>query len=139
MTNLVRPTLLGYIRADVLGNGIKVPQMEADLRAFADAEEFSLATIYVEQGDTSAAFHALMTEMSREEAVRGLVVPDLRHLTVLEQVVLSRHDDGARTAIFAASIPSRLGRPGVESPNRARPAVPPLPEHDRPSDPQLPT
>jgi hypothetical protein len=122
-----RPVLLGYIRADILRNGTELPRMEAELQAFADIEEFSLGTIYVEQGDTSGAFHALMTEMSRDEAARGVVVPDLRHLTVLEQLVLTRHADGARTAIFAASIP-RAGGPGVESQNRARPAVPPLPE-----------
>jgi hypothetical protein len=105
MTNLVRPVLLGYIRADVLSNGTELPRMEATLQAFAHDEEFSLGTVYVEQGVTSGAFHALMAEMSRDEAARGIVVPDLRHLTVLEQLVLSRHEDGARTAIFAASVP----------------------------------
>jgi len=128
MSDHTRPTLLGYIRADVLRNGTELPRIEAELRAFADTEEFSLGTIYVEKGPTSAAFHALMTEMGRDEAARGVVVPDLRHLTVLEQLVLTRHADGGRTAIFAASIPSRAGGPGVWSPNRARSAVPPLPE-----------
>ena len=139
MTHLVRPTLLGYIRSDVLSNGTELPRLEAELQTFAETEEFSLGTIYVEQGSTSGAFHALMTEMSRDEAARGVVVPDLRHLTVLEQLVLSRHEDGARTPIFAASIPSRLGELGVEPPNRVGPAVPAVPERDEPSDPQLPT
>jgi hypothetical protein len=137
MSNHIRPTLLGYIRADALSSGTELPRMEAELQAFADTEEFSLGTVYVEQGETSGAFHALMTEMSRDEAARGVVVPDLRHLTVLEQLVLSRHEDGARTAIFAASIPSRAGGPGVKSPNRARPAVPPLSLDGDHTDPHL--
>jgi hypothetical protein len=128
MSDHTRPTLLGYIRADVLRNGTELPRVEAELQAFADTEEFSLGTIYIEKGQASAAFHALMTEMGRDEATRGVVVPDLRHLTVLEQLVLTRHVDGGRTAIFAATVPSRAGGPGVESQHRARPAVPPLPE-----------
>jgi hypothetical protein len=128
MSDHTRPTLLGYIRTDVLRNGTELPRIEAELQAFADTEEFSLGTVYIEQGCASGAFHALMTEMGRDEGARGVVVPDLRHLTVLEQLVLSRHADGARTAIFAASIPSRAGGPGVKSQNRARPAVPPVPE-----------
>jgi hypothetical protein len=128
MSDHIRPVLLGYIRADMLRNGTELPRMEAELQAFADTEEFSLGTIYVEQGDASGAFHALMSEMSRDEAARGVVVPDMRHMTVLEQLVLTRHENGARTAIFAARIPSRAGGPVVASPNRARPAVPPLPE-----------
>lgn len=127
MSHHIRPTLLGYIRADVLRDGTEVPRMEAQLQAFADTEEFSLGTIYVEHRNASGAFHALMAAMGREDAARGVVVPDLRHLTVLEQIVLTRHENGARTAIFAANIPSHTGGPGADSPNRARPAVPPLP------------
>lgn len=126
MSSHVRPVLLGYIRADVLHSSTAIPRLEAELQAFADTEEFSLGTVYVEQGEASAAFHALMTEISRDEANRGVVVPDLRHLTVLEQLVLTRHVDGARTAIFSARIPPHAGGPGVMSPHNARPAVPPL-------------
>ena len=134
----VRPTLLGYIRADVLRDGAEIPRMEAQLQAFADTEEFSLGTIYVQQRNASGAFHALMAAMERDDVARGVVIPDLRHLTVVEQVVLTRHDHGARTAIFAANIPSHTGGPDVESPNRARPAVPPLPAWDMWSDRQPP-
>jgi hypothetical protein len=128
MSNHVRPLLFGYIRADMLRNRTELPRTEARLAAFAEEEEFSLGTVYVEHGDAPGAFHALMAEMSREEAARGVVVPDLRHLTVVEQLILARHENGARTAIFAAIIPPSAGGPGVEFPNRARPAVPPLPE-----------
>jgi hypothetical protein len=75
-----------------------------------------------------------MAAMERDDVARGVVIPDLRHLTVVEQVVLTRHEHGARTAIFAANIPSHTGGPDVESPNRARPAVPPLPGWDMRSD-----
>ena len=126
MSDHVRPVLLGYIRADVLHSSTAIPRLEAELQAFADTEEFSLGTVYVEQGAATAAFHALMAEIGRDEATRGVVVPDLRHLTVLEQLVLTRHAEGARTAIFSVRIP-RAGGPGVMSPHNARPAVPPLP------------
>lgn len=130
MSALVRPTLLGYIRADVLEDHAEIPSMEAALHAFAEVEEFSLGTIYVERGIASGAFHALMSEMRCQETARGLVVPDLRHVTVLEQLVLARHEDGGRTPIFAARVPSGLGGPGAKSPSRARPAVPPLHHED---------
>ncbi|MGY2873643.1 hypothetical protein ACVW00_000833 [Marmoricola sp. URHA0025 HA25] len=126
MSNHVRPMLLGYVRADALGDLTGLARAEAELQAYADTEEFGLGTIYFEQGDESgAAFHALMAELGRDEAVRGVVVPDLRHLTVHEQLVLTRHADGARTAIFTARSP-HAGGPGVVSPVVARPAVPPL-------------
>ena len=105
MTDHVRPVLLGYIRADILMSGTELPRMEAELQAFADTEDCSLGNIYVERGAAAGAFNALMSEMRRDEAAWGVVVPDLRHLTVLEQLVLTRHEDGARTAIFAASVP----------------------------------
>lgn len=111
MSDHTRPVLLGYIRADLLRNGTELRRTEARLRAFAETEEFSLGTIYVEQGDACGAFHALMSEMGRDETARGLVVPDLRHWTVHEQLVLTTHMDGARAAIFAASVPSRADGP----------------------------
>lgn len=118
MSDHIRPVLLGYIRADMLGNGTELSRMEAELQAFADTEEFSLGTIYVEQDGTSGAFHALMSEMSQDETAWAVVVPDMGHLTVLEQLVLTRHEDGARTAIFAARIPSRAARDGRGRPTR---------------------
>ena len=127
MSNRVRPMLLGYVRADALGTSAGLARVEAELQAFADTEEFSLGPVFYEEGDTCGAFHALMAELSRDEETLGVVVPDLRHLTVLEQLVLSRHAEGARTAIFAARVPTRAGGPGVLSPSNARPAVPPLP------------
>lgn len=102
MNHHVRPVLLGYVRADALGNLTGLARAEADLQAFADLEEFSLGTVYFEQGGSSGAFHALMTELSSDETALGVVVPDLRHLTLHEQLVLTRHADGARTAIFSA-------------------------------------
>jgi len=126
MIDHARPTLLGYIRADLLKNGTELPDVRAQLEAFTDREEFCLGTVYVAQGDAAAAFHALMGEVSRDEAARGVVVPDLRHVTVVEQLVLTSYEDAARTAIFTASFTPRAGGPGVVTPNRARPAVPPL-------------
>jgi hypothetical protein len=132
MYNHARPTLLGYVRADVLGIGTELPHVRAQLEAFADREEFSLGTVYVARRDAAAAFHALMGEVTRDEAARGLVVPDLRHLTPVEQLVLTSYEEAARTAVFTASFTPRAGGPGVVTPTPAGPAVPTLP--NRPGD-----
>jgi hypothetical protein len=102
MTCDVRPVLLGYIRAGVLGDHDDVPGLEAQLRAFAHREGFSLGPVYVERGSAPGAFDTLMTDAARDESTYGVVVPHLRHVTVVEQLVLTRHEQGARTAIFAA-------------------------------------
>lgn len=117
--------LLGYIRADLLRNGIELPQVKAQLEAFADREKFSLAGVLVAEGDAPATFSALM-EVAQDEAAWGIVVPDLRHLTVVEQQILARDTEGGRTAIFAATLGPHAGGPGATLQNRARPAVPPL-------------
>jgi hypothetical protein len=121
------PLLLGYIRADRLRNGTELPQVKAQLEAFADREEFSLGGVAVAEGDAPATFSALMAEVAHYEAAWGIVVPDLRHLTVVEQLILARDADGWRTAIFAATLGPHAGGPGARFQTRARPAVPPLP------------
>ncbi|PVG81059.1 hypothetical protein DDE18_19770 [Nocardioides gansuensis] len=113
MSNNPRPLLLGYIRTDVLRSGTELPRVEAQLQAFAHREEFSLGTVYVARGDNPGAFDALMGEVTREEAAWGVVVPDLRHVTVVEQLVLTRHEAGARTAVLAANVSPRPGGPGA--------------------------
>ena len=123
MSNHPRPLLLGYIRADVLTSGTDLPGAEAELEAFADREEFSLGTVYVESGSTPGAFHALLSEVTRNEEATGVVVPDLRHLTVVEQLVMNRHHhDCPETAILAVS--PRSGGPGA-----IPPCAPGLPFH----------
>ena len=119
------PVLLGYIRADLIRNGIELPQVKAQLEAFADREKFSLGGVLVAEGDDSATFSALV-EVARDEAAWGIVVPDLRHLTDVEQRVLARDADGGRTAIFAAALRPHAGGPGGSSQTRARPAVTPF-------------
>jgi len=132
MSNHPRPLLLGYIRADALRNGTEIDGVKAELEAFAEREDFSLGTVFVSQGDAPAAFHALMTEVTRDETAWGVVVPDLRHVTVVEQVVLTRHEDGARVAILTATFSPRADGPGGGSPTRARPVVPPVLNGRRP-------
>ena len=112
-----RPLLLGYIRADLVRNRADLPRVEAQLEAFAHREAFSLGAVYVERGSAPGAFDALMTELARDETTHGVVVPDLRHVTVVEQLVLTRHEEGARTAIFTANFTPRSGGPGVGSPD----------------------
>lgn len=126
MINHQRPLLLGYIRSDVLRYDHELPQVRAQLEAFAEREEFSLGTVYVAQGDAPAAFHALIAEATRDEAAWGVVVPDLRHVTIVEQLVLTYSQAAARTAIFTAAFTPRAGGPGARPESRARPVVPPL-------------
>jgi hypothetical protein len=120
MTSHERPLLLGYIRADVLRDRADLPTVEAQLGAFAEREAFGLAAVYVERGSAPGAFDALMTEVAREETVHGVVVPDLRHVTIVEQLVLARHEEGARTAVFTANFTPRSGGPGAGSPETRR-------------------
>jgi hypothetical protein len=117
MNNRPRPLLLGYIRADVLKDRADLPRVEAQLEAFAHREAFSLGAVYVERGSAPGAFDALMTEVTRDEATHGVVVPDLRHVTVVEQLVLTRHEEGARTPFFTANFTPRSGGPGVCAPD----------------------
>jgi hypothetical protein len=127
MSSHPRPVLLGYVRADVLRNGTELPHVTAQLEAFADREAFSLGTVYVEHGDHPGAFHALMSEVTREDdAAWGVVVPDLRHMTVVEQLVMTRHEKGARTPVLVATFSPRSGGPGVGPPSCAGPASPPI-------------
>ncbi len=128
MTTHVRPLLLGYIRADLLKDRADLPRVEAQLKAFAHREAFSLDVVYVERGSAPGAFNALMAHVARDEAAHGVVVPDLRHVTVVEQLVLTRHQEGARTAVFTANFTPRAGGPGACSSKRARSAVP---SHER--------
>jgi hypothetical protein len=118
MSNHPRPLLLGYIRTDVLRSRTDLPRVEAQLQACAHREEFSLGTVYVESGNNPGAFDALMAEVSREEATWGIVVPDLRHVGVVEQLVLTRHELGAKLAILAANVFPRSGGPGAVQPAR---------------------
>lgn len=119
------PLLLGYVRADLLPDGIELPQVKAQLEAFADSERFRLGGVLVAEGDAPATFTALM-EVARDEVAWGIVVPDLRHLTDVEQLILAHDADGGRTAIFAATLGPYAGGPGGRLQTRARPAVPPL-------------
>ena len=125
MSNRPRPLLLGYIRADVLTGGRDLPAVEADIQAFATREEFSLGTIYVERGSPPGAFHALLAEVRRNEAAWGVVVPDLRHMTDEEHLVLRRHQEYClNTAVLVANFSPRSGGPGAGSPCSARSAIP---------------
>jgi hypothetical protein len=116
MTN--RPLLLGYIRADVFKSRVDLSRVEANLRECADREDFCLGTVYVEQREDPGAFHALMSEVSREEAVWGIVAPDLRHVGAVEQLILNRHEAGSRMAVLVAHVPPRSGGPGAIQPAR---------------------
>lgn len=124
MNSFLRPVLLGYIRADVLKGTSAIRKVKAELASFAEREQFSLGTIYVEKGAKAGVFDSLMDELTQDESAWGLVIPDLRHLTVVEQLILSGHEEGASTAVLAASFTPRAGGPGVGSPIRARSAFP---------------
>ena len=62
------------------------------------------------------ALHALMDELARNEAARRVLIPDLRHLSCDEQLMLSRHERGARTPVVAVNFTPSAGGPGADSP-----------------------
>ena len=127
MSNRPRPVLLGYVRADVLRSGTELPRVEAQLEAFAAREKFTLGTVFVEKGNAPGAFQTLMGEVTRDETTWGVVVPDLRHVTVVEELVLTRHENGAGTPILVANFTPRAGGPGMGSPTHVGSAVPAAP------------
>lgn len=118
------PLLLGYIRADLVESRTELYREEAKLHECAEREDFCLGTVFVERGRNPGAFHALMAEVSREEAW-GIVVPDLRHVGVVEQLILNRHEAGARLAVLVAHV-FPVSADLAPSSLRARSAVPPV-------------
>ena len=102
MNNNPRPVLLGYIRADVLRSA-KIRRVQAQLASFAHREVFSLGTVYVEKGASGGVFHSLMDELAHDDANWGVVVPDLRHLTVVEQLIWRTRGDASRTPLLIAN------------------------------------
>ena len=119
MNDHTRPLLLGYVRANVLQRSTDLARAEAELEAFAQREEYSLGTIYVARDGAPGAFHALMDEMSCDETASGVVVPDLRHVTPEDYMLMRRHQQGcARGAIFVANFSPCSGGPDGVSPVR---------------------
>jgi hypothetical protein len=108
MSSRPRPVLLGYIRADVLGRTIQIRRVKAELATFADREEFSLGAVYVEKGTAAGVFDSLVAKLTRDESTWGVVVPDLRHLTVVEHLVLSRHTDLQPPVVVASHCPGQV-------------------------------
>jgi len=106
MNNHIRPVLLGYIRADLLGADSDLPVAQAYIEAFAEAEEYTLGTIFVEQVHSKTdAFDALIEEVRRSEDAWGVVVPDVRHLADAEHRVMSRHrEDCAGMSLLVANF-----------------------------------
>lgn len=97
-----RPVLLGYIRADVLKSASRIRRVQAQLASFAHREVFSLGTVYVEERIDSGVFHSLLDELATDDSVWGVVVPDLRHLTVVEQLLLRTRGDAAGIPLLIA-------------------------------------
>jgi|GEM_PF-5610308 len=102
MSNNPRPVLLGYIRADVVKSASRIRRVQAQLASFAHREVFSLGTVYVEEGAGSGVFHSLLDELAHDDSAWGVVVPDLRHLTVVEQVLLRKRGDPSATPVLIA-------------------------------------
>ena len=86
MSNNPRPVLLGYIRADVLRSATKIRRVQAQLASAG-----------------GGVFHSLMDELAHDDANWGVVVPDLRHLTVVEQLIWRTRGDASRTPLLIAN------------------------------------
>jgi hypothetical protein len=108
--------LLGYIRLDALERAADLRRAEADLATFVTREGFSLGPVFVETAGVTDALYALMDELARNEVARGVLIPDLRHLSCDEQLMLSRHERGARTPVVAVNFTPSAGGPGADSP-----------------------
>lgn len=79
--DFTRPLLLGYLRRDLLVTDSQVEELKWDMAAHAEAENFTMGHIYVEQPDSwLAAFEALAESINRYE-VTAVVLPSLLHLT----------------------------------------------------------
>ena len=115
MSHRPRPLLLGYIRANLAATPAEVRRLEIQLEDFVAREEFSLGTVFVDRGEAPGAFHALIEELERDESVRGLLIPDLRHLTSEEQLILSKHEQGSRTPVLVVRFAPLAGGPGAAS------------------------
>ena len=119
-----RPMLLGFIRASVLRRAAEIRRATRELESFVAREDFTLGAVFVETADAPGAFHALIDELGRNEAVRGLVIPDRRHLSPDEQVALSRHERGSRTPVLTVRSIPQTGGPGAAPPFGSGPAFP---------------
>jgi len=83
VTGVPRPLLFGYLRVHLLAAGTTPGAISARFDAFANAEGYSLACVYVDQAHTApAAFDALIQAVKQYDA-RAVAVPTLDHLAVL--------------------------------------------------------
>jgi len=119
-----RPMLLGFIRASVLRGAAEIRRVSRELEDFVTREDFTLGPVFVESGNVPGAFHAMIDELGRNEAVRGLVIPDRRHLSAEEQLILSRHERGSRTPVLTVRSVPLTGGPGAAPPFGSGPAFP---------------
>lgn len=77
------PTLLGYVRRDLLVIDGQVNLIEREMATFAKARAFSMGFTYVEKPRTwPAAFEALLESVTRHE-VTAVVLPSMLHFAVL--------------------------------------------------------
>lgn len=123
MSHRPRPLLLGYIRAHLASTPAEIRRLEVQLEDFVAREEFSLGTVFVDRGEAPGAFHALIEELERDENVRGLLIPDLRHLSADEQLILSKHEQGARTPVIVVNFAPLAGGPGATTPGCSGSAI----------------
>jgi hypothetical protein len=78
-----RPLLLGYIRRHLLVTDAELDDARERLGLFAEAEGFTLGTVYIEHLETTpAGFEALVEAVSRYE-VTAVVVPSMLHFALL--------------------------------------------------------
>lgn len=119
-----RPVLLGYIRVSALPGLADLLRVEAELADFVAREGFSLGTVFTEQDGVPGAFSALLEELGRNDTARGVLIPDLRHLSCDEQLILSRHEHGAQTPVLVVNFTPLAGGPGAVSPVCAGSAIP---------------
>jgi len=83
VTGEPRPLLFGYMRVQRLAPGTTPGAISARFQAYAHAEGYALAGVFLDQAHTApAAFDALIEAVKQYDA-RAVAVPTLDHLAVL--------------------------------------------------------
>jgi hypothetical protein len=83
MTGTPKPLMFGYLRVHALAANVSRDDISAQFAAFAEAEGYALAGVFVDQDRTApVALDALINAVKQYDA-RAVAVPTMDHLRVL--------------------------------------------------------
>jgi hypothetical protein len=83
MTDRTRPLMFGYLRVHALAANVTREAIEAQFRAFAEAEGYEFVWVFVDQDRYApSALDALIDAVKKYDAT-AVAVPSMDHLKVL--------------------------------------------------------